>query len=205
MPMRRDEWVRTRSKEDLRYCVICKRYMPPAEWDAHQHNPKVNPPERDILRQLGDLTSDVLYLGGTKVAHCASVLVVQGVEVFRLRDRDHENSIRVDLDVRGAEGRLATVNNNQARFVAPGYRFTAQGPVCAVVHEASGGDVARVESLSSKSTRILGTFWVEGLRVGIEEDALAIGETVIPSQQVRGTGTAVLLRSKSPQIAFAKR
>lgn len=205
MPMRRDEWVRTRSKEDLRYCVICQRYMPPVEWDAHQHNPKVNPPERDILQELDDLTSDVLYLGGMKVANCASVLVVQGVEVFRLRDRDRENNIRVDLDVRGPAGRLAKVTDNNARFLAPGYRFVAHGPECSVVHEASGEDIVRVESLSSKSTRILGTFWADGLRVAIGEDAVAIGEAVIPAQQVRGTGTAVLLRSKGPQISFAKR
>lgn len=205
MPMRRDEWVRPRSAEDLRYCVVCQRYMPPAEWDAHQHNPRVNPPERDILRQLDDLTSDVVYLGGTKIGNCASVLVVRGVEVFRLRDRDRENRIRIDLDIRASSGRLASVVDNRPKFLAPGHRFAEQGSACALVHEASGEDVVRVESLSSKAVRILGTFWVDGLSVAIDEDAVVIGETVIPAQELRGNGMAVVLRSKSPQIAFAKR
>jgi len=39
MPSREEERER-RTKDDLRYCVFCKRYLSPIAWDSHPHNPE---------------------------------------------------------------------------------------------------------------------------------------------------------------------
>ena len=205
MAPRRDEWVR-RTKDDLRYCVTCERYLSPIAWAEHEHNPDVRAPGADLIGLLDHLTSDIVYLGGTKVTDCASVLVIQGVEVFRLRDRDRDNRIRVDLDVRGAGNeRIATIENGRPLTVAPGYRFEDVGSACAVTREEDGMAVVAVESLSSKALQIHGAFWVGDYRVEMTEHGLHLGGESLPPTQVKGSGTAIVLRKKRAEVGFAKR
>lgn len=205
MPSRRDDWLRGRSKDELHYCVICKRYLAPIAWGEHEHNPEVRHPDADRISLLDDLMTDVVYLGGVKVTNCASVLVVQGIEVFRLRDRDSENNIRIDLDLRGPQGkRIAKIADNRVVNVAPGYAFEADGRVCTVYEEASGEPLISVEAVSSKAVQLLGTFWVEKFKVDLGEEGLTLGEAGLPARPVRGRGTAILLRKGAPEIGFAK-
>lgn len=206
MPSRRDEWHRGRSKDELHYCVICERYLAPIAWAEHEHNPAVRHPDAERLGFLDSLMSDVVYLGGTKVTSAASVLVVQGIEVFRLRDRDKDNAIRINLDLRGPGGkRIARVDDNKPVFLAPGYGFESDGSFCAVFDEKTNEPVVSAEALSSKSVQLLGTFWVEGFEVVLKDDGVVLGGTALPAQPVIGRGTAILLRKGSPEVGFAKK
>ena len=206
MPSRRDEWLRGRSKDELHFCVICQRYLSPIAWNEHEHNPAFRHPDSDRIAFLDSLMSDVVYLGGMKVTGCASVLVIQGVEVFRLRDRDKDNAIRIDLDVRGAQGRrIAGVNDNRVTFLAPGYAFENEGSFCAVYEAKSLEPVVSVEGLSSKSVQLLGTLWVDSFKVMLREDSLGLDGTALAARPVIGRGTAILLKKNSPQVGFAKK
>lgn len=206
MPSRRDEWHKGRSKDELHYCVICKRYLAPIGWAEHEHNPEFRHPDADRISFLDSLMGDVVYLGGAKITNTASVLVVQGIEVFRLRDRDGQGNIRIDLDLRGPRGkRICRVVDNQATFLAPGYAFEADGAFCAVYDDATGLPVASAEALTSKAVQLLGTFWVENFPVVLSETGLTLGETGLPAQQVRGRGTAILLRRGAQEVGFAKK
>lgn len=206
MPSRRDEWLRGRAADELRYCVVCEQYLAPAAWADHEHNPELRAPGASAVSFLDELTSDVMYLGGVKVANCSSILVLEGVEVFRLRDRDSRNHIRVDLDVRGPQGkRLAVIADNQPRLLAPGFQFIERGPICAVVDEASEKPVVTVEALSSKAVRLLGTLWVENVQAVFSPEGLTLGGVALPARPTMGKGTAVLLRKSQTGIGFAKR
>ena len=222
MVPRKDEWVR-RTEDDLRYCIPCDRYLSPIAWAEHEHNPDVRAPGSDLTAFLDHLTSDVVYLGPIKVTNCASVLVIQGVEVFRLRDRDHDGAMRIDLEVRGPKGaRVATVKDGKPVSIAAGYRFEDKGQRCAVVREevaheseearegkeareAKGRNLVAVESLGSKGVRILGTFWVGDFCVEMSEESLVLGATPVVGEEAQGSGTAIVLRKSKDRIGFAKR
>ena len=206
MSSRRDEWHRGRSNDELQYCVICQRHLSPIAWGEHEHNPAVRHPDADRLGFLDDLMTDVVYLGGAKVTNCASVLVVQGIEVFRLRDRDSQNRIRIDLDLRGPQGRrIARVSDNRVAFIAPGYAFESDGSFCSVYVDITGEPVVSVEAISSKAVQLLGTFWVEDLKVDLTEGGLSLGDAGLPPLPVRGRGTAILLRKGASEVGFAKK
>ena len=131
---------------------------------------------------------------------------MQGIEVFRLRDRDSQNHIRIDLDLRGPQGkRLARVEDNEAAFLARGYAFETDGRVCSVYVEATGEPVVSVEAISSKAVQLLGTFWVESFKVDLTESGLTLGDAGLPAQPVRGRGTAILLRKGVVEVGFAKK
>ena len=205
MPLREEEWGR-RTDRDLRYCVVCRRYLAPIAWEEHEHNPEKGAQLDTGAASLRHLISDTVYLGRTRVIDCASVLVVQGVEVFRLRDREHDNAIKVDLDIRGpANARIATVRNGRAEFLASGYRFEDLGPACAVVKEPDERPVAAVQGVSSRAVQVLGTFWVDDYKVEITDESLTLGPTSLEHREVLGPGTAIVLRKQKAAVGFAKR
>ena len=205
MSSRRDEWFR-RTENDLRYCVVCERHLSPIAWAEHEHNPNVSSAEHDDLAFLDHLMSDVVYLGGVKVSDCASIVVAQGVEVFRLRDRDGSNRIKVDLQVDGSGGaRIAKIENGVATFTAPGYVFEDLGHACAVIRQQDGTAVVAVESVSSKAVQILGTLYVGDFGIEMTGDALKLGGVPVATTSATGSGTAIVLRKKKAEVGFAKR
>jgi len=204
MSGRVDEWFR-RSEGDLRYCTVCERHLSPIAWAEHEHNPELKKPEHDDIVFLEHLMSDVVYLGGVKVSGCLSVLVAQGVEIFRLRGRDRANRIKLDLQVDGEDGaRIAKIENGAAIFVAPGYSFEDLGNACAITRE-DGTAIVAVESLSSKSIQIIGTLWIGNYSIDMTAEGLALGGISLGVKEVRGPGTAIVLRGKKAEIGFAKR
>lgn len=203
MPIREDERA-LRSNEDLQYCVICKRYLSPLAWREHEHNPAIQ--KARSIASLDVLMEEVVWLGPVKVRNCASVVVVQGVEVLRLRDRDGENRIRIDLDLRGPKDeRLVLVQNGQVKAVASGVRFQDEGRACTVVEEQSGRELLRVEAMSSKVLAVQGTFHAGGLAVEMTGEQLSVGGEPVSEREVRGKGTAIVIRKKAPFIGSANR
>ena len=60
-----------------------------------------------------------LYLGDNEITDCQQALVVEGTEVFRLRDRTHDDQLVVDFDVRNQAGaRLAKIAKNHVVYIA---------------------------------------------------------------------------------------
>ena len=201
MAIREDERA-LRTNDDLQYCVICKRYLSPIAWREHEHNPAIQKARN--VSALEALMGDVVYLGPVKVSNCASVVVIQGVEVFRLRDRSGSNALVVDLDLRGPKDeRIAFVQGNQAMVLGPGHHFEADGPVCRVLNGET--EVVRVEALDGKGVAIQGVLRGGGLEAVMTGSGLTVGGVVISEPEVRGKGTAILLRKKAPMIGFANR
>jgi hypothetical protein len=204
MPLREDERARHR-KEDSKYCVFCEAYLSPAAWAEHEHNPNAGKPVRPVRAAPPPLATSLL-LGNCAIGNTSGVLVIEGLEVFRVRHRGGDGLLAVDFDVRGRDGaRLARIERNRPVVLAPGYALHAADGEVRVADERTGAPLAcAAAEPSGRGVRVTGDFHVNGMRVTITGDTLVVGGMTVAPARLYGPGTAVLLR-KDRGIAFAKR
>ena len=204
MPLREDDRAR-HSKDDLKYCVVCKQYLSPAAWAEHEHNPKARPGVGAGLRPARPpgLLTCTLLLGPCAIGNTSGVIVLEGVEVFRLRHRGEDGHIAVNLDVRGPDGKqLAKIERNSPQHLAPGLAFATEGPSLRLAG-AAGAIIASATAEGSDGIRLAGDFHANGLHLHIASDALTIGGQPFMTARLYGPGAAVLIR-KGKGISFAK-
>lgn len=104
-----------------------------------------------------------LLLGTNQISNCGAALVIDGVDVFRLRSSETDNQILVDFDIYGQDRtRLARVAKNQVVYAAEGYATSATSSSCEVTGP-SGEVLARVEKVAPGWLKINGIFWSHGL------------------------------------------
>jgi hypothetical protein len=202
MPLREDDRAR-HSKDDLKYCVVCKQHLAPAAWAQHEHNPKARPvPKPAVAVKPGQLACTLL-LGPCAIGNTSGVIVLEGVEVFRLRHRGEDGHIAVNMDIRGPDGRqLAKIERNSPLHLAPGLSFAADGPSLRL-NDASGAPIVTATAEGSDVIRLTGDFHANGLHLHIASDSLTIGGEPVAATRLYGPGTAVLIR-KGKGISFAK-
>ncbi|MBI3744446.1 MAG: hypothetical protein HY261_09210 [Chloroflexi bacterium] len=199
MPLREDE-LASRGKDDLRYCIVCEKYLSPIAWAEHAHNPNAKKPLAPTRPAPAISTIDLL-LGNCALGNTSGVLVIEGVEVFRLRHRGDDGHITVDLDLRAPEGQLAKVDRNKPLAMAPGLALDVNGGEVAVSRQ--GMAIARV-TLHDHALRLTGEFFANGLRVVVTGDSLTIDGKPAAATRLYGPGTAVLIR-RGKAIGFAKK
>ena len=199
MPLREDE-LASRGKDDLRYCIVCEKYLSPIAWAEHGHNPNARKPRAPARAAPAIATIDLL-LGNCALGNTSGVLVIEGVEVFRLRHRGDDGHIAIDLDLRAPEGQLAKIDRNKALALASGLALEVNGGEVAVARQ--GEAIARA-TLQDHAIRLTGDFFANGLRVSVTSDSLAIDGKPVTSTRLYGPGTAVLIR-RGKAIGFAKK
>ena len=133
-----------------------------------------------------------LYLGDNEITDCQQALVVEGTEVFRLRERTHDDQLVVDFDVRNQAGaRLAKIAKNHVVYIAEHVESRSRPKLYEIV---SRGDVlASVEEVSPTTVRVMGRFWVDGLEVVITKSGLRVGSKRISGCQFFGSRKAIVL------------
>ena len=203
MPLREDDLAR-RSKDDLKYCVVCKQYLAPAAWAGHEHNPAARPVGAGLRpAQPSRTLACTLLLGPCAIGNTSGVIVLEGVELFRLRHRGENGHIAVNIDMRGADGKqLAKIERNSPLHLAPGLTLAAEGPSLRLT-DAAGATIASATAEGSDALRLTGNFHANGLHLHIASDTLAIGGQSVTTARLYGPGTAVLIR-KGKGISFAK-
>lgn len=145
---------------------------------------------------------DVVWLGNNQIVDCQNVLVIDGVEVFRLRDRDETLNLVVDFDVLGPNNeRIAKVAKNYVAYAAAGYGFQNRPGVAKVIQEATGDEVVKVVASSPRAIKIIGTFWVGNYKVEITEDRLVMGGVTLAGNVIQGFRKAIELRKGAMGIA----
>ena len=133
-----------------------------------------------------------VLLGTNEITDCRAVLIVNGVEVFRLRERDKDGRLIVDFDIRDSDGnRLAKVAKNNVVHSADGYSVKHGACESAVISPDSSTPIARVEELSENTVRITGEFWIKGHHVSITEAALVSGGKTMSGNRISGFGAAI--------------
>lgn len=144
-----------------------------------------------------------VLLGSNTINNCAAALVVNGEEVFRLRERQSDGQLVVDFDVRdSSDGRLAKIAKNQVVYTADGYEFHTL-PKKAYVTHGAGNVIAKVEEVSRDTIKITGDFCIKGHRISITEQALVSGGVTMSGNFISGSGTAILIEPNSFAIGCA--
>ena len=145
-----------------------------------------------------------VYLGNNLIRNCEAVLIVERVEVFRLRERSGDAQLVVDFDVRDKDGnKIAKIAKNNVVFVAEGYE-KVNGPKESFVRNIKTGEIiAKAEELSDTSIRIIGDFWIDGFHVSISNDALVFNSITLAGNRINGFKKGIVLDSKSMGIGIS--
>lgn len=201
MPLREEDRAR-RAKDDLKFCVLCKQYLAPAAWAQHEHNPASRPPPKPGTAPRSAALTCTLLLGPCAIGNTSGVIVLEGLEIFRLRHRGEDGHIAVNMDLRARDGKpLAKIERNSPLLLAPGLSFAAEGPAVRIA-DASGALLASATA-DGDSLRLTGDFFSGGLRLRITNDSATLADQPLAPPRLYGPGTALLLRKGKP-IAFAK-
>jgi hypothetical protein len=144
-----------------------------------------------------------LILGNNDISNCDAALVIEGEEVFRVRD--DEGILLIDCDMLDDKGeRVAKIVRNTPILVADGFRAHIKpGEPTEVVHVASGQIAARFERKGPRHVKISGVFCVKGYCVFMDETGLSTNDAFMVSNNgISGFGTAISMRRGQIGIAF---
>ena len=147
-----------------------------------------------------------IVLGNNDILNCDAALVIEGEEVFRVRE--DEGRVLVDCDVFDPDDRrIAKIVRNAVVYAAPGFRAHVKpGEPTEVIHEATGKVLARIEVQGPRIIKITGVFCVHGFRVFLDEAGLHTNDPwEISNTGIAGFGTAISLRRGQLGIGFAGR
>lgn len=117
-----------------------------------------------------------VILGGTKFIDCSAVLVINGIEVFRLRERTGDGQLTVDFEIRDeADKLLAKVAKNNIVFPTDGKYAIDHGKThSTLIDQSSGNEIAKVAEVSQNTISITGTFCIDGDKVIATDDQLVL-------------------------------
>lgn len=130
-------------------------------------------------------------LGSNIVRDCEAALIIEGVEVFRLRERAGDDQLVVDFEIRNErDERLAVIAKNNVVHAAPGFDAKSLAKE-SFVRDASGKIYARVIEVGSRHLKIEGDFWVNGHHVVVLANKVLNGTMVMSGNVVIGCGKAI--------------
>ena len=144
-----------------------------------------------------------LTLGNNDISNCDAALVIEGVEVFRLRE--DEGILLIDCDVLNPKDeRVAKIVRNTPIVVAEGFRAHIKpGEPPEVIHEATGRVIARFERKGPRTIKITGVFCVNGFCVYLDEIGLRTNDPwLLSNNGISGFGTAISMRRGQMGIGF---
>jgi hypothetical protein len=144
-------------------------------------------------------------LGNNDIIDCAAALLIEGEEVFRLRE--DEGQLLVDCDMLNDKGpRMARIVRNTPVMVAEGFKAHIKpGEPTQVIYEATGQVVARFERKGPRHVKITGVFCANGYAVSLTENGLFShdGRLAMQNSAVKGFGTAISLTRGAAMIGFS--
>lgn len=151
------------------------------------------------------MASETLLIGNNEIVDCDAALEIEGAEVFRLRDREHDGQLVVDFDLRDAAGnRIAKISKNHVVHVSEGFEVQSQPRLYRVIRKDTGDVYASVEEVSPRTLKLTGKFHANGLSVLIDDSKIVKGNTTISHNTIKGFDTAVELRRDSLAIGLKK-
>ncbi len=132
-----------------------------------------------------------LILGNNEIIDCDAALVVNGVEVFRLRKRSGDERLVCDFDIRDKEGnRLAKVAKNNVVYAAEGHKVE-NIPRQSKVTDANGKVIACVQEIGLETIKVTGEFWIEGHNIAISDNGLVSGGITMSGNVINHCGKAI--------------
>lgn len=139
-------------------------------------------------------------LGSNIINDCDAALVVNGIEVFRLRERSSDGRLICDFDLRKEKGdRIAKIAKNRVTYAADGYEMHDLPKECHV-KDPKGKIVARVQETGHDEITITGDFWIDGHHVVISDSSLVSGGITMSGNVISGFGKAISIKPNSFSI-----
>jgi len=139
-----------------------------------------------------------LSVGSATFTDTNGGLVINGVEVFRLRTPAPGDHLCVDFEVRSADNHvLAIVQGSTCVQAAPGVAVR-QGPAFCEIVNPHGEMVARAEKLSANVVRVYGTFHVDGSYIRADGDVLDANGSLIEGHALECSGGPAVSVGRSP-------
>lgn len=117
-----------------------------------------------------------VILGGNTMINCSAVLVINGIEVFRLRERTGDGQLTVDFEIRDENENLkAKVTKNNIIFPNDGKYAIYQGKKhSTLIEKSSGIEIAKVTKISQNTISVTGIFCINGDKVIATDDQLIL-------------------------------
>ena len=141
-------------------------------------------------------------LGSNIINNCDAALVVNGVEVFRFRERNSDGRLVCDFDIRNKDGeRIAKISKDRVAHIADGYKMHDLPNQC-YVEDSNGNIIARVQDTGQSELAITGDFWIEGHHVVISETSLVSGGITMSDNVINGFGKAISISPNNFMIGF---
>ncbi len=144
----------------------------------------------------------IVNIGSNIIQDCQAVLIVNDVEVFRLRDRESDGRLICDFDVRDEQGnRLAKIAMNNVVFAAPNYEIRHLPRESSLVDQ-DGNIIVRVIETSLDEIFITGDFWIKGHHVLITDNELISSGVTMKGNRIMGFNKAISLKPNAFSIGL---
>src|SRR5260370_41082611 len=103
-----------------------------------------------------------IVLGNTEITNCDAALVIEGEEVFRIREEEN-GALMIDCDIRDQDGnRIAKIAQSSVVFTADGFRAQLPpGQPAEVIRKATGEVMAKIERLGQRRIKVAELVCVE--------------------------------------------
>src|SRR2546427_1816690 len=117
-----------------------------------------------------------IILGNNEITNCDAALVIEGEEVFRIREEEN-GALMIDCDIRDQDGtRIAQIAQNSVVFAADGFRARlAPGQPAEVIRKATGEVMAKIERLGRARSKLRAHSGWMGLTWWRRETASSLG------------------------------
>lgn len=140
----------------------------------------------------------VLILGTNVFQDCDSAIIIDGEEVFRLRERQNDGQFIVDFDVRGLnDERIAKIAKNHVVYAAPGYSVKSEPGRYEVLETDKDRVVASVVERGPVAIQVSGAFYVKGSCIVASQSGLHINGAEISGNQWVSAGKPIVIENGS--------
>lgn len=147
----------------------------------------------------GNHVNWTILVGRNRVSDCNGVLEIEGIEVFRLRDRAADDRLVVDFEVRDEQDKLvAKISKNNAVFARPGVEPRNEPHMSEVVDTTTDHVYACAQEVDLRTVRLSGIFVINGYRVVITKDTIRTSDDIsIEGNDISKMGQGITLKRGS--------
>ena len=142
--------------------------------------------------------NSTLSVGTATFTNTNGALVVNGVEVFRLRPPGRDNQLRADFEVRSTDNHVLAIVRESSCVEAAAGVAVRRGPAFCEILDRGGKVLARAEKLTAEMVGVCGTFHVDGGCIRAGDDGLFVNGSLIEGRDLDCSGGPAVSIGRSP-------
>jgi hypothetical protein len=151
---------------------------------------------------MDEITNYTVVLGNFEITNCKAVLIVDGIEIFRLRERAGDGQLVADFEIRNQNNKLLfKFAKNNVVHAKKGYKIINKPYSSEVINEVTGRIKAKAEEIAPCKIRITGTFNINNFNIVMTDDFLEINTNRFYGGGVVGCGKGIVLGNEGIGVA----